>query len=75
MEAWEYRYRHERAVRNATMLMHGMTPPVDRYGSLTRAPKICYLRFIGAKFWAAFNVEDGGIHTHTSFEECACRKK
>jgi hypothetical protein len=74
MEDWEYRYRHERAVRNAQMLMLGLTPPEDEYGKLTPSPEICLLNFRGPEFWEAFKKEDGGVHTSTNFNDCKCHR-
>jgi NADH:ubiquinone oxidoreductase subunit F (NADH-binding) len=47
----------------------GMTPPVDKYGTLSPTPMKALRTFYGNKFWPIF-MKKG--HDHGDFEKCSC---
>lgn len=70
LEEWEKRYLHEKDIRDAKCFMNDIEPPKDSgYGSITREPRICQLRFNGKKF---FEYLEKTGHSRARYEECSC---
>jgi len=71
MQDWEYRYQHDKAVRDSQCVSLGVDIPDDQYGRLT-VPDNLFMRYKGREFWAEMNKRG---HTAGDFDRCGCKPK
>jgi len=66
---WEYRYLHEKAVRDAFFKMAGKEIPKDEPYGVLKYTNDKILQFDGKVF---FPILEKSGHTRSEFEECKC---
>ena len=72
MEKWEYRYLHNRAVRNACLACSDISPPKnEKYGELIPLPMRVKMVYNGKKFWKQMETEG---HDFAEYSRCSCHK-